>query len=128
MQEAAAGLSDTQITRLADMFGVDELPGTTRTQVDTPGRRLASRGTNAVPACTACHGPDRAAHAPIAPLLGGQSQQYLVNQLQLWRAGERGGGLRAALMQKAAQALTDAEILQLAEWYAQEMTYPIEAN
>ena len=120
MQEAASGLSDLQIARLADMFGADAIPEMTPVQEDTTGWRLASRGTDAVPACAACHGPGRAADAPIAPALAGQSQQYLENQLHLWRDGERGGGTRAALMKKAASALTDDEITELAEWYERQ--------
>ena len=128
MQEAAVGLSDAQITRLADIFGAEAFPPMPNVQEDTSGWSLATRGTDAVPACTACHGPGRAADAPIAPALAGQSEKYLANQLHLWRDGERGGGPRAELMQKAAQSLSDAEIAELAAWYAGQAASGLESR
>ncbi|EKE45009.1 Class I triheme cytochrome c [Oceaniovalibus guishaninsula JLT2003] len=82
------------------------------------GARLARRGTGDVPACTACHGPDRPAENAAFPPLAGQHAAYLRTQLDLWRDGARGGGVRSNLMAKAAQALTDADIAALAAWYA----------
>ena len=52
------------------------------------------------------------------PVLAGQSRAYLESQLKLWRDGHRGGGVRAKLMTKAAQDLSDDEITALAEWFA----------
>lgn len=120
MQEATAGLSDAQIEGLAGKFGALEvsdgpLPDT---GIQDPGRLLAIRGTDDIPACTSCHGPGRRAEAPIAPQLAGQSRNYLENQLKLWRDGHRVGGDRANLMRKAAQDLDDADIALLADWYA----------
>lgn len=121
MQEAAAVLTDSEIATLAQKFGSSKAPGRQGDpfpQDDTPGALLAQRGTGDVPACTACHGPGRQADAPIAPLLTGQSRDYLVSQLKLWRDGHRGGGERAKLMRKAAQDLKDADIEALADWFS----------
>ncbi|UOA29364.1 c-type cytochrome [Pseudosulfitobacter sp. DSM 107133] len=127
MQEAAAGLTDGQITRIAQNFGTAQADELQRQEVVAPdhaGARLALRGTAEVPACTACHGPARQADAPIAPVLAGQSRAYLESQLKLWRDGHRGGGARANLMTKAAQDLSDADIAALADWYAEQGTTP----
>lgn len=73
-----------------------------------------------VPACVACHGPERDPSAPEGPgpEIAGQHEAYLVTQLRLWRAGTRGGGPRAELMRHAAQHLDDGEIAALAAYYA----------
>ncbi|KEJ95297.1 Cytochrome c553 [Pseudosulfitobacter pseudonitzschiae] len=121
MQEAAARLTNGQIDRIAGRYGAAQPvsdPAAATPQTDHAGAQLAMRGTDAVPACTQCHGPGRAADAPIAPVLAGQSRAYLESQLKLWRDGHRGGGVRANLMTKAAQDLSDAEITALAEWFA----------
>ncbi|OAN76891.1 class I triheme cytochrome c [Sulfitobacter sp. EhC04] len=121
MQEAASGLSDAQIDRIAGRYGVAQVASAQAAdaaETDHAGARLAMRGTDAVPACTQCHGPGRAADAPIAPVLAGQSRAYMESQLKLWRDGQRGGGVRAKLMTKAAQNLSDAEITTLADWFA----------
>lgn len=121
MQEAAARLTNGQIDRIAGRYGAAQPvsdPAAATAQTDHAGAQLAMRGTDAVPACTQCHGPGRAADAPIAPSLAGQSRAYLQSQLKLWRDGHRGGGVRANLMTKAAQDLSDAEITALAEWFA----------
>lgn len=121
MQEAAAGLDDSQIARIAGNFGATQAAAMQTREVSAPehpGAQLAMRGTVKVAACTACHGPARQSDAPIAPVLAGQGRAYLESQLKLWREGYRGGGARANLMTKAAQDLSDDEIAALAEWFA----------
>lgn len=121
MAEVAVVLDDDAIAALATRFGRPEGPDTGGDLSLGPaneGRALATRGTDDVPACIACHGPGRRADAPVAPALSGQAQQYLATQLRLWRAGGRGGGKRAETMRKAAQDLSDANIETLADWFA----------
>ncbi|HBB81792.1 MAG TPA: class I triheme cytochrome c [Sulfitobacter sp.] len=121
MQEAAMALSDNEIATLAQTFGSSKGPrrqSEPAPEATTPGALLAQRGTGDVPACTVCHGPGRQADAPIAPLLTGQSRDYLTGQLRLWRNGNRGGGERARLMRKAAQDLSDADMSALADYFA----------
>lgn len=120
MQEAARDLTDAQIKTLSAKFSANARAKETLSDLDRqgPGGQLATRGTDDVPACTACHGPGRTVDAPIAPNLAGQAQEYLAGQLKLWRDGRHGGGERAKLMISAAQDLSDSDILVLAEWYA----------
>lgn len=120
MQEAARDLTDAQIETLSTKFSTSASAEETLSdqQRQSPGGQLATRGNEDVPTCNACHGPDRSADAPIAPTLAGQAQDYMAEQLKLWRDGKRRGGARANLMLKAAQDLSDNDIRALAEWYA----------
>lgn len=72
------------------------------------GRRLAGG------ICAACHGNDGIALAPDAPSLAGQNPLYTARQLQLYRQGAR----EHEQMTIVARDLTDAQIADLAAWYA----------
>ncbi len=124
MQHAASQVSEPELARVTQYYsdlGPAVAPGLgepTDPGMRDTGERLARRGTDDVPACTACHGPDAEKGNRLTPRLAGQHRPYLEAQLRLWRDGKRHGGERANLMTKAAQDLTDADISALAEWYA----------
>ncbi|WP_226781662.1 c-type cytochrome [Oceaniglobus trochenteri] len=84
------------------------------------GRALvhADTGDPDVPACRACHGPDRSERSAFFPNLAGLPAPYLRTQLGLWRDGRRGGGPQAGLMRKAARHLDDSDIAALVAYYA----------
>lgn len=65
-------------------------------------------------ACAVCHGPQGIATAPDAPHLAGQSAIYTATQLKAYRSGER----RHAVMAVMAKPLSDADIDDLAAWFA----------
>ena len=67
--------------------------------------------------CAACHGPAGVAMIPIYPNLAGQNEQYLVSALKAYKAKQRTGG-QAPVMQGQAAALSDADIANLAAYYA----------
>jgi cytochrome c553 len=67
-----------------------------------------------VTVCAACHGADGKSTQPIYPHLAGQYASYLELALREYRSGAR----KNAIMAPQAAALTDAEIRQLAEYYA----------
>ncbi len=71
------------------------------------GRELA--GT-----CRVCHGLDGVGTNPMIPNLGGQSEMYLVKQLQDFREGRRFDDQMTII----AEGLTDEQIGDLAAWYA----------
>jgi cytochrome c553 len=73
-----------------------------------PGRAKAQQ------ACAVCHGELGRSTAPDAPHLAGQPEPYLVAQLRAYRSGAR----RHEVMNVIAKPLTDAEIQQLAAWFA----------
>jgi cytochrome c553 len=64
--------------------------------------------------CQICHGVDGVAVLPGAANLSGQQKEYLVTQLRAFRSGSR----VEAQMSIVAKTLTDADIENLADWYA----------
>lgn len=64
--------------------------------------------------CTACHGPAGVSTNPLWPNLAGQHEQYLAKQIKAFRDGVRSD----PLMTPMAAALTDADIANLAAYYA----------
>lgn len=117
MQHAASAVPPETLPDLAKHFA----QRAARSAVSVPqqagaeGRELATRGTRKVPACTACHGPNKPDRRPDTPALAGQDAAFLKTQLRLWRDGIRRGSDK---MEAAARALSDAEINLLAQWFA----------
>jgi cytochrome c553 len=64
--------------------------------------------------CAACHGEDGLGTAPNFPVLAGQYADYLAHALRQYRSGERNN----ALMSPFAAELSDADIADLAAFYA----------
>jgi cytochrome c553 len=64
--------------------------------------------------CAACHGADGKATQPIYPHLAGQYASYLEQALREYRAGAR----KNPIMGAQAATLTDADIEQLAAYFA----------
>lgn len=67
--------------------------------------------------CAACHGANGISAAGIYPNLNGQKEAYLVSSLKAYKTGQRGGGM-AMLMTPQAATLSDADIANLAAYYA----------
>ena len=65
-------------------------------------------------ACAVCHGPMGLATLPDAPNLAGQPAMYLAAQLKAYRGGAR----QHEVMSLMAKPLSDADIDNLAAWYA----------
>lgn len=65
--------------------------------------------------CAACHGIEGRDANPSFPRLAGQSATYLAVQLQEFRSGER----YHPVMSPIAEALTDEDIDDLAEYFSQ---------
>jgi cytochrome c553 len=65
-------------------------------------------------ACAVCHGPAGLSTLPNAPHLAGQPALYLEEQLKNYRSGRR----RHEQMNVVAKPLSDAEIADLAAWFA----------
>jgi cytochrome c553 len=71
-------------------------------------------GRTKAQACTTCHGPLGISQMPSTPNLAGQPATYLVEQLKAYRSGKRASEVMAVV----AKPLTDADISDLAAWYA----------
>lgn len=77
-------------------------------------------GREAAQKCEACHGLDGKSKIPEAPNLAGQSTQYIVKQLNDFKAGER----KNEMMSLVVPTLTDKETEDLAAYYsAIEVTF-----
>ena len=64
--------------------------------------------------CAACHGQLGISQLPNAPNLAGQPAIYTAEQLKNYRSGKRANEVMSVI----AKPLTDAEIDDLAAWYA----------
>ena len=74
----------------------------------------AAAGRAKAETCVVCHGTDGMATVPSVPNLAGQSEPYLVDQLRQFRSGRRPSEVMAVI----ARPLSDADIDDLAAWFA----------
>lgn len=123
MQPVAAGLSEETLRALARYYANQS--GEAVGPVEAPdalvrGRDIAERGVTeqGIPACVECHGPRPGPRNPVYPNLAGQYADYLMLQLELFKAGKRGGTPYAHIMNHVASRLTQAQIRDLAVYYA----------
>ncbi len=118
MQMAVRGLSPAELAALARHYSAlpDAEPPESRPAIDRAAE-LASQGRAAdgVPACLDCHAGGRDPHFPT---LAGQRADYIAAQLELFRAGVRGGTAYAQVMTRVAHGLDDPDIAALAQYFA----------
>lgn len=69
--------------------------------------------------CASCHGPNGIAPTAAWPHVSGQPFEATAKALLEYRAGLRSDGAQAALMAKVAEKLTDQQIADVADLYAQ---------
>ena len=122
MAGIVSGLDETDMRNVAAFFSTQprKIMGASDEDLVERGRRIYLGGIPArgVAACAACHGP-RGKGNPAAryPAVGGQWPQYLVQQLQQFRAGERSND-PSGMMRALAEEMTDAEMRAVAEYMA----------
>ena len=73
---------------------------------------LVKGGASFAAVCVACHGADGNSGSPENPKLAQQHPEYLVKQLQEFKAGKR----KSAVMQGFASALSDDDMKNVAYW------------
>jgi cytochrome c553 len=124
MQPIAGGLFQTAMRDIAAHYANLE-PAAPAHGVTDPrrvqrGALIAAAGLERqrVPACRHCHGPGKTADNPAFPHLAGQNEDYLVQQLKLWQNGTRGGTAYAPLMTAVSAGLSEAQIGDVAAYYA----------
>lgn len=88
------------------------------------GAQIALQGLRdrKIGACSGCHALADA-DARQYPRLNGQNEDYLVNQLRLFRAGGRGNSGTYNPMVNVAKNLTDREISAVSAYYAAQTPY-----
>jgi len=109
MYAQAASLSDQDIEDIAAY-----LSGSTVLDVAAAPRGTAPEKVTAL--CATCHGKNGVGIAPIYPTLAGQHADYLERALTEYRKGDR----KNAIMPAFAMQLSEAEIKQVAEYYASQ--------
>lgn len=74
----------------------------------------AAAGKSKAAVCVACHGPEGISANPMWPNLAGQKDQYFIKQMKAFRDGDR----KDPVMSPMAAGLSDADIANLAAYYA----------
>lgn len=116
MTPIAQSWSDADVQNFAAYYGgmsCKAKPSATGIGDITAGKALANN-------CTACHGETGIASNPAWPSIAGQKPTYLVNVLKAFRAGLRGDPMMAGV----ARSLSDADIANLAAYYAAQSCSP----
>jgi cytochrome c553 len=131
MQPIAYGLSDEEIREAVEYYSAlapfQPAPPRRPEAIDR-GQTIAMVGLpkQRVGSCVDCHGPGNFERAVRYPHLAGQHAHYLVQQLHLFRSGDRAGTDHAHVMHTIAKSLTDEQIADLAAYYASESPGPAE--
>jgi len=81
---------------------------------------LAKGATISATVCAACHTADGSRGIPTNPILQGQHADYLVKQLQEFKAGKRDN----AIMKPMASNLSDDDMRNVAAFYASKTAKP----
>lgn len=81
---------------------------------------IANRGVPemGVPSCADCHGPTEQPRNPLYPSLAGQYADYLVLQLELFKARHRGGTAFAPIMHHVVDRLDPDQMRDVAAYYS----------
>lgn len=116
-------LEDNELADLAAWFASQEpaKPNPNRTMT-AEVRKLVVRGDpkRLLKACSSCHGRDGRGGQFDHPALAGQMKSYLVYSMMAFKEGDRTNDIYSR-MRYVAEALTEAEIEALADYYATYM-------
>lgn len=126
MQPIAAGMTPEAMRTLSDYYAKIPARQADRTAIEAPreqrqrGEAIAREGIPArgVPPCVECHGPIAGPRNAHYPQLAGQYGDYLILQLRLFKADQRGGSPYAHLMHEVARQLDEAQMRDVALYYA----------
>jgi cytochrome c553 len=114
MNTVAKGISDAELTALADFVAGLPPPSAVDGPVDAPrygrGAELAQKRT-----CGACHNPDYSGREQM-PRLAGQREAYLLKSFKEYQAGARIG--TQAAMAEALRGLDDGALADIAYYLA----------
>lgn len=105
MSVVSAGLSAEQISDVSAWYAAHTAMATLPDGVSED---------DAPEACVSCHGADGISLLPDAPNLAGEVNIYIDTQLKAFRIGNR----KHEIMSEIARDMTDEEIRDIANWYA----------
>jgi cytochrome c553 len=89
-----------------------------------PAADLVKGEATATQVCAACHAADGSRGSPANPILAGQHPEYLAKQLAEFKSGARAN----AVMKGFATILSDADMKNVAAYYASKTAKPGFAN
>jgi cbb3-type cytochrome c oxidase subunit III len=117
MKPMASMLSDADMRNVAAFYeSKTAKPGKSRNAATVAlGEKIWRGGIaeKSVPACAGCHGPTGAGVPAQYARLGGQHEEYVGNQLTLFRAGKRANSPQ---MTTIAARMSDAEIAAVSDY------------
>jgi cytochrome c553 len=119
MSQVARALTDADIGALAVYYASLAAPPVANAAAADRGRRLHEFGDNALAlaACANCHGAQGAGEGPLLPRLAGQPRQYLLDQLEAFRSGQRKND-DVGTMQAIAKRLNGTDSEAVATFYS----------
>ena len=112
MKQRLVSLSGTILLGLAMSAAFAE-------EADSAHNRIAAQRV-AVGTCATCHGPRGHSLSPKFPVLAGQHANYLVAQLQAFKAQTRRDPYAMGMMWGMAAQLTETQINALAEYFSKQ--------
>ncbi|TSA20869.1 MAG: cytochrome c4 [Betaproteobacteria bacterium] len=116
-------LSEQQMADLATYYAQQPapvVPPQTNLKLAKQGANLANQGDDkrGISACTTCHGEQgESGITPETPALAGQTPEYFIQAMQMYKAGMRTSDV-GGVMRMFAKGLTTSEITALAHYYA----------
>lgn len=124
MQLAASGLDQTDIQALAGHYAEaapaseNAVAGRSNDPPGGHGETIAMKGLpeDRLPACDSCHGGDEARYDAY-PALAGLDMGYLETQLELFKAGDRGGTPYSDIMTAIATRMSAEQIADVSAYY-----------
>lgn len=122
MQPVASRLRDEEIAAMADHYAglaVQDRPSADPSdEAIARGERIAIAGdpSRSIPACVDCHDPAGVERKDAYPILYGQSAEYIVRQLELFKGGHRGGSEFAHLMKPVVKRMTPEQMRDVAAY------------
>ena len=102
------------VTRILPLVAVALIPAAGLVGNQALAGDLMAGKAKAEATCQVCHGLDGRAIVPMAANLSGQQKEYIVVQLEAFRAGKR----HHEQMTIIAKMLSDDDIENVAEWYS----------
>lgn len=105
MSVVASGLTAQQIADVSAWYAAHEVVATLPDGADVE---------DAPQECVSCHGADGISQLADAPHLAGETNIYIDTQLKAFKRGQRSH----EIMSDVAAGLSDAEIREIADWYA----------
>lgn len=126
MNRYVRDLSDQELVDLAAWYDSQPGPQPHASQVkSTVADELVRRGDGQrlIPACAACHGAAGEGNWIGVPALAGQNVEYFIETMLAYQSGERANDVYS-VMRYIGAALSEEEVIELAEYYADLAAFP----